>query len=280
MSNSSLHILAVVLALACTGGCESIIIDHGHGVIEARAETLAAAYCAAYTACDCSPLGGDAVHPDPDACEAEQQARIVQAFDAAEAADLEFDQACMDQLLARFGDLDCGSWSSVQAQFGNPALAEQFGCALYHGDVDGGVCNDVGGTPWSDCDAGLGCFDHTCQPRIAAGGEGAACTYASEVVSYDCEAGLVCDPNLGCIAGQQLGEPCLIAGDGSSRCGPELFCAPLDSDGIDGTCEALRSDGQACDNDWECHGWCREGACIDIPAVCLQPLLEPPVEPE
>ena len=93
--------LLVSIGLVFVGGCDTIKIDH-HAKLEARASSLAEAYCAAYQECDCTPLATDAVHPDPEQCVSEEKARLLSAFEKAEDEGLEFDSGCMDQLLSRY----------------------------------------------------------------------------------------------------------------------------------------------------------------------------------
>lgn len=271
--------------LGCVVACDVIEIDHGPPLV-ARAQTLAEAYCAAYRACDCSPFPTDALHPDPDACVEREQARLVAGFEQAEAYDLVFDSSCMDQLLARYELLGCESLASINAELGHPELASNFGCALYHGEVSGGVCEDVPGTVWSDCEAGSMCNDNACQPVLSAADEpGAACGVTTVEFPLDCAAGLYCDQSDGCQPVQGLDEPCLIAGDGSMRCAVDHYCEPLSSDGIEGTCRPRLDAGAPCMlGPSSCHGRCEPseesldpaiGVCIDVPALCLNTSLEP-----
>jgi hypothetical protein len=279
-------LLSVGLVLAA--GCDTIKIDH-HAKLEARATSLAEGYCAAYQACDCTPLGTDAVHPDPEQCVSDEKARLLSAFEQAEDQGLEFDSACMDQLLSRYESLGCESIASLHSAIGNPALAENFGCALYHGEQVDGVCAIVDGTSWSDCAAGRMCNDglHECQPVVASKAEGDACAFAGYSSSLDCKAWLYCDQFDGCQPAGVNGHPCLLGGDGSGQCVADHFCAPLDADAIEGTCQPRLQAGEPCPlgsgND-PCHGRCEEspdsqdpaiGACLDVPAVCLDEQLRP-----
>jgi len=282
--------LLVSIGLVFAGGCDTIKIDH-HAKLEARATSLAEAYCAAYQECDCTPLATDAIHSDPEQCVSEEKARLLSAFEQAEDRGLEFDSGCMDQLLSRYASLGCESIASVQHQLGNPLLAENFGCSLYHGDEVGGVCAIVDGTSWSDCAAGQMCNDgnNECQPVVASKDEGEACAFAGYSSSIDCQAGLYCDQFDGCQPGGATGDPCLRGGDGSGQCVADHWCEPNAPDAIDGTCQPLLQAGDPCvlaSGDEACHGWCEPspdsldpaiGACIDVPAVCLHEGLRPPV---
>lgn len=266
------------LSLLLVAGCDAVKINHGKGkVLDDRAEALAEAYCAVYASCDCAPIASDALFPDPSQCVAEEKQRLLSEFEQAEDDDLSFDQGCMDQLLSRYAELDCASISTIHAQLGNPATTENFGCAMYHGDETNGICELATGTPWSDCATGLQCFDHSCQPALTLADAGEPCTFNSSALALDCQPGLYCDQFDGCQPGQELGEACMIAGDGSMRCAAELFCAPT-GDSVEGICQALLDGGEACvNNQQSCHGWCQNvpdspdpniGECLDVPAVC------------
>jgi hypothetical protein len=209
---------------------------------------------------------------------AEKQ-RILAAFDQAEAYDLSFDQGCMDHLLSRYAELDCASVNTIHAQLGNPTVGENFGCALYHGGETDGICEASPGTAWSDCAAGLRCMENACRPELTLGAEGDACSFNASGNAIDCLPGLYCDQFDGCKAAQVLGEPCLIGGDGSLRCAADLYCDP-DGDGIEGICQARLGGGESCGEDqYACDGWCQDGVCLDVPGVCLDEALQPPVSP-
>jgi Domain of unknown function (DUF4382) len=92
-----------------------------------------------------------------------------------------------------------------------------------------------------DCNQGELCVEHTC-----AGGEGAACTGASECFSGTCVSGVRCGPG-------SAGEPCLN-----------------DTDCITGTCSQLKcaqGGGSApCANDTDCvSGKCSDSTCTPPP---------------
>lgn len=283
--------LLVSVGIVFAGGCDTIAINH-NAKLEARATSLAEAYCAAYQACDCEPLATDAVHPDPEQCVSKEQARLLSAFEKAEDDGLEFDASCMEQLLSRYDALSCESIPSLHSELGSWVLAENFGCALYHGDEVDGVCATVDGTSWSDCAAGRMCNvnngEHACQPVNSSNAEGDACTFSGYSFSIDCQAGLYCDQFDGCQPAGTSGDPCLLGGDGSGQCASDHWCEPLNPDTIEGTCQPRLQAGEPClgsGND-PCHGRCETspdaedpaiGACMDVPAACLLEELRPPV---
>jgi hypothetical protein len=269
-------------------GCDTIEINH-HAKLEERATSLAEAYCAAYQSCDC-PFAGEGKYPEPDECLSKEKARLLSAFEKAEEEDLEFDQGCMDQLLARYQALGCESIPSMYVHLGTPELAENFGCALYHGDEVDGVCAIVGGTSWwSDCAAGRTCADNECRPVFVSKGEGGECAFGGLPYSSECQPGLVCDQFEGCEPGGQTGDPCLGWGDGSQQCLADHYCDELVAEEPEGICQPLVQGGEPCPIDGSgnediCHGRCEPdpndpsvGACVDIPAVCEYMQLRPPV---
>ena len=281
--------LLASLGIVLAAGCDTIEINH-HAKLEARATSLAEAYCAAYQACDCTPLATDAVHVDPEQCVSKEKARLLSAFEKAEEQDLEFDSDCMDQLLSRYQALDCGSIPSLHSELGNPTATENFGCALYHGDEVDGVCAIVDGTSWSDCAAGRMCGDqHECSVVQSLEGQGESCSFiGSSGYSIDCQPGLYCDQFDGCQPAGTSGAPCLLGGDGSGQCVADHWCEPLGADTLEGICQPRVQAGEPCllsGND-PCHGRCEPspdsqdpaiGACMDVPAVCLYEELRPPV---
>lgn len=280
--------LFVSVALVSVAGCDTIKIDH-HAALEARATKLAEGFCAAYQDCDCGPLATDALHPDPEQCVSEQKARILAAFEQAEDHGLDFDHSCMNQLLSRYQELGCESLEAVHIELGNPALFENFGCALYHGDQTDGICERTPGTSWSDCAAGRMCGDDNhCGPVMASASAGQACAVNYSEFSLDCDAGLYCaDQTATCEPFIGAGEPCTLVGVGLTRCAPDHHCELLSEDSFDGTCQPLKAAGEPCNpmTDSLCLGWCVElegsddptvGACIDVPAVCLYEGLQPP----
>ena len=209
------HLFVMLVA-----GCDTIEIKH-HAKLEARATELAEAYCAAYQPCHCETLATDALHPDPDHCVSEQKARLIAAFDQAEEDGLDFDPGCMSQLLSRYQELGCESFAAVQIELGNPALSENFGCALYHGDETDGICEVVPGTSWSDCAAGQECLDNKCTPVQELVAEGEDCLVNLSEYSYECASGLVCSNQSGtCVPFIGAGEPCQIGGVADKRCAP------------------------------------------------------------
>lgn len=279
--------LLVSLGVLALTACDPIIINH-RAVLEQRATSLAEAYCAVYQACDCEPLATDALHPDPSQCVAEQKTRLLAAFDQAEQYALDFDQGCMNELLSRYEQLGCEGIAGVQLEIGNPALGENFGCSLYHGDQTDGICERVAGTGWSDCAAGQMCGDdNRCGPKIGLVVSGQACVINHSEFSLDCAAGLYChDQSATCEPFLALGEPC-TANATAGRCAPDHYCSLISADSIEGTCQPLLAASAPCDptTDMQCLGWCivlegsddpTLGACVDIPAVCLHDDLQPP----
>jgi hypothetical protein len=282
MHPRSVHIPSLIAVLLCSAACDVIEIKHGKS-LEARAQSLAEAYCAAYQACDCSAFPTDALHPDPEQCVDRERARLIAAFEQAEEHELAFDSGCMDQLLANYEQLGCDSLAVVNAQFGHPEWASNFGCALYHGDISGGICEPVAGTSWSDCEAGSMCHDNNaCGPVIDPGAQGDACGVTHVDFPLDCEMGLYCNQLDGCQPVQGDGEPCLRGGDGSMRCAVDQYCAPVMPEDIEGTCQPLLAVGSPCTSAEMCDGRCEvpdnsaEGVCIDDPALCLNDSLQPP----
>lgn len=270
----------------CSAACDVIEIDHGKKQLEARAQSLAEAYCAAYQACDCSAFPTDALHPDPEQCVERERARLVAAFEQAEEYDLEFDPSCMDQLVANYELLGCESLPRINAELGHPDWASNFGCALYHGDVSGGICEGVPGTMWSDCEAGSMCSDNNaCRPGLSIGEQGDSCGFTHVEFPYDCAMGLYCDQSEGCQPVQGLDEPCLLGGDGSMFCAVDLYCEPSMAGSIEGFCRPLLEVGSPCEFSHSCDGRCEYsdnsmfGVCIDEPALCLNPSLQPHVQP-
>src|SRR5262245_13315949 len=83
MHHRSVRFSSIFALVASSVACDVIKIDH-ENPIAARAKSLAEGYCAAYQACDCVPFGNDALHPDPDQCVEEEQARLLRAFQEAE----------------------------------------------------------------------------------------------------------------------------------------------------------------------------------------------------
>jgi hypothetical protein len=278
MHHRSAHIPSILAMLVCSVACDVIEINHGKS-LEARAQTLAEAYCAAYQACDCSPFATDAVHPDPEQCVERERTRLIDAFEQAEEHELEFDSGCMDQLLAHYEQLGCESIADINAEFGHPEWNSNFGCALYHGEVSGGICEGVPGTTWSDCEAGSRCGEqNACEPVMTestAGEQGDSCGFTHVEFPYDCAMGLYCDQLDGCQPVQGQGEPCSSGGDGSMRCAVDHFCEPLTPDSIDGICQPRLDAGAPCMDSASCDGRCEMGVCIDMPALCLYTSLEP-----
>jgi hypothetical protein len=232
------------------------------------------------------PIATDAVHPDPEQCVSEQTTRLLSAFEHAEDDGLEFDQGCMNQLLARYEVLGCESFATLQIQLGDPTLAENFGCSLYHGSEVDGICEAVTGTSWSDCATGYACFDAGCQPIRDSAGVGGACTVNLSAYALDCDPGLYCTPDAGCQPCQAEGEPCVDGGDGTMRCAPDHWCEVADGE-FEGTCQPLWAAGDACNptiTDY-CDGWCFDseesedptiGSCVAVPGVCLYTDIQPP----
>ena len=284
MYDSRIRFGCLVGVLLAGTGCDVIKIDHGK--TKMRAEQLAEAWCAAYESCDCSPFPTDSFYPDPSECVAQETQRILASFEQAEDNGLSFDQGCMDQLIASYDtDLGCQSTSAVFATIGNPAAPENLGCALYHGDEVDGICEDVAGTPWSDCAAGLRCGANSCTPQLSLAGAGEPCADSYGPQSHACEPGLYCDQVAGCTQPQQLGDPCEAGiGPGVLICAPDLYC-----DLLDDTCAALQAGGEVCRaDDFSCHGTCERpaddpnaeyGVCLDVPAICLSQNVQPPVQP-
>jgi hypothetical protein len=280
-------LVSVVGVLAA--GCDPIVIDH-NAALEARATSLAEAYCAVYQACDCEPLATDAVYPDPEQCVSKEKTRLLAAFEQAESKKLEFDHDCMDQLLARYSELGCEDRASLHLELGNPALSDSFGCALYHGNKTDRICEGAVGTSWSDCAAGQRCVDNACYPTSTLVPQGQACW-----LDYT-EFAVVCAPGLYCSGKTNTREPFIAAGEpcvgaGSihdvTRCAPDHHCEPLSDDTVEGTCQPLMAAGEPCSSPWggTCSGWCLPsddsedptvGVCTHIPAVCLYEDLRPP----
>jgi hypothetical protein len=281
MHHRNIRNSSLIAMLMCSVACDAIEINHGKS-LEARAQTLAEAYCAAYESCDCSPFATDALHPDPDQCVEQEKARLLAAFEQAKEHDLELDSGCMDQLLAKYETLGCESLTTVNAEIGHPEWASNFGCALYHGEVSGGICEDTPGTSWSDCEAGSVCRENACKPALVPGEQDDTGGVTHVEFPLDCAMGLYCDQTDGCQPVQGLDEPCLRGGDGSMFCAVDLYCEPINSEMIEGICRPLLDAGSACTSGPKmCDGRCEipdnsaDGVCIDDPALCLNTSLAP-----
>jgi hypothetical protein len=117
-----------------------------------------------------------------------------------------------------------------------------------------------------DCAFEFDCAaDSTCR-RLA--GTGESCDpFQDPGGAVECAAGFYCDhstPTARCAADPALGQPCVAAVDGPLTC-VSGFC---DSAGTQ-RCEALRTDGAACAQSFECaNGPCSAGHCA---AACTAP---------
>jgi hypothetical protein len=272
------------LTLLATAGCDVMKIGHRDD-IDARATALAEAYCDAYQACDCGPIASDALFSDPGDCMVEQRAWLIPAFEEAEDRGLEFDQGCMDQMVARYGQLGCGDRPSVQLEFGAAGLQENFGCMLYHGERELGACESVLGAPWSECAAGMGCFGGACQSLGTTAAEGEPCTHDYSAYASDCAPGLYCGADESCRPFIASGDPCSDWGSDPQRCAPDHRCAIVSEDPLAGICTPLLAAGDPCNptTHSDCPAWCvgtdandpTIGECVDAPAVCYDPELPP-----
>lgn len=245
--------VAAASAFACgTGGSDS---GDNEGT---SLEDLVGQRCSLIYNCNC-------VEENPEVLDNAQQCRE-QALDglepdkqAAEAAGLEFDEACAEREAEFWSSVGCG-WPEDEDYFSINCVID---CPLWYGDVGPGEeCLQIANRA-TNCAQGLECVGGFCQDscntwRLA---EGAKCYDAANPPTGTCVTGTFCDvgDTDRCQPTPTAGEPCP-----KGVCDGELWCNQYAEP--EAICQTLGAVGTQCDSDQGCQtGYCIGGRCAPLP---------------
>lgn len=226
----------VCRAYAARGeSCREAVCDPAHDVCDetCRATLELGDACSRSAACapGLSCLGGTCRPPQPEGS-------------ACDLADLTAPGSCEAGLYCAPDDLCARPLGQGEPCLGRTELSELLAeRGIVAGFFDYGQCADE-----------LVCQAGACEARVA---EGEACNSADWSA---CQLGLSCDP-----ATQTCSEPLEVGAACADRglpCGLGAFCH-REAGAADGTCTALRLDGETCESAFECASrlTCRDGRC-------------------
>jgi hypothetical protein len=249
--------------LVMVAGCPD---DSGGGsavgpVPEAEApETAVSVICGAFTSCDCDPA-----NKAPEGCDAQIDDQMRQALGDATAAGLEYDAACMGELLSTVRELGCRDITDFTFDE-LVALVSEYDCKVFNGTAQPGeACESVEGLGDS-CAVGVECVAELCVAIPEPAAEGEDCEFDSDFFTA-CEVGTVCLDLDGdgqqqplCVVLPDAGDACLGA---AQYCNTGLAC-------VDGTCDLAPGDGEACNI--EGGALCGEGLECNFETIVCQPL--------
>ncbi|MCA9653433.1 MAG: hypothetical protein H6712_11315 [Myxococcales bacterium] len=222
--------------LLCLAGCPD---DGGGNTVgpvpsDEAPQTAVSVICGAFDDCGCDP---QAVAPQ--GCDARIDEQVRQAQGDAVALGLEYDAACMGNMLTTVREVGCERASDYTIEE-LVTLLQRYQCKLFYGTATPGEACEAVQDLGDSCDRNSTCVDGLCVARPETAAEGETCDVQLDFFSV-CVTGTYCvdvddDGQARCVRLPKVGDACL----GTAQiCDEELSC-------VDGTCALAPGDGEPC----------------------------------